>query len=816
MDRSRGHLRKVVREYYAATTRLRQANAASNEQRQEAPLSDEVMEQRLGSSPPPANLGVDANDATATFESGRLSPPPTEVQYTEGELRDPRQFAPHPDGSDAQHELVAQATPPTTGDYNNANDNGQGDGAMVRAKTPHTESDPFGDINEPLTQPGSSVLASSGIIDAFLDDPPVPPSAAAPTDTMDANTSDEPASTTANPNVPATEEAPSVFPFSLPSVLPNPERSPSPGNILYFPSQQLPSFQDAELPLIDAEARNDCVPDLPIPDAILPPSLPQTSAVAPLFNHVRRPAPARDGFPFHTPDNDEVADAPRVSGKDGKARKPPAGSTRKRPATTLEPERGSAQGSCGAGPSRITGSSEGNSGNEAALAKPDHLFNDLEEMLQDAPVEDLTFEDSNLLDGIFDFEANDESSTPSGAAATGRRKPRTYQNKTPSMHCHICSRLATATQPHVDCGNAATGQCRKSICVKCFETFGWNLEEARSAPAWKCTHCRGECPSRAQCVIYGRTSERRRTNQIKHRKRPTKQVTQRAQSVGIANARTPRQFVLVPPIIPIPSVESSRPLVIREPNSQPARETRQPETSQCMGHAIAYMAAGASHEDEITAAPPATQAALPPQAPSSRGRGHIGFRTVKPHVQSRGSRAAPQPLNARNNAPAWESSPSTARPKKRPRQEGAAEEQSQRSAKLRAPQTRAASAASQAPQAGSLPLNIPPILGTDLPLTQQPQRAAPAVTQAENVAREQRQDGVPSVADSGALSEDGYLSSLRAIFFRGPSQAIGLAYRVFNDANASEFERKAATTFLQQVSTLFGSLPTPSIPPPAQ
>lgn len=30
---------------------------------------------------------------------------------------------------------------------------------------------------------------------------------------------------------------------------------------------------------------------------------------------------------------------------------------------------------------------------------------------------------------------------------------------------------------------------------------------------WRCTHCRQECPDRAQCAIYKRTNERRREQQ---------------------------------------------------------------------------------------------------------------------------------------------------------------------------------------------------------------------------------------------------------------------------------------------------------------
>ncbi|PXF45286.1 hypothetical protein BWQ96_04927 [Gracilariopsis chorda] len=113
----------------------------------------------------------------------------------------------------------------------------------------------------------------------------------------------------------------------------------------------------------------------------------------------------------------------------------------------------------------------------------------------------------------------------SKAGGTGRRqekrKPRTYSQAVPSQHCHICSRRPTTNAPHMVCGNLLQSRCRKTICTKCFERYNWDLEGARNAEAgtWVCTHCRGECPARAQCVIYNRTSDRRRMKLINHRKK---------------------------------------------------------------------------------------------------------------------------------------------------------------------------------------------------------------------------------------------------------------------------------------------------------
>lgn len=102
-----------------------------------------------------------------------------------------------------------------------------------------------------------------------------------------------------------------------------------------------------------------------------------------------------------------------------------------------------------------------------------------------------------------------------------KRKPRTYSQAVPSQHCHICSRRPTEGSPHQVCGNLQKGRCRKTICTKCFHQFRWDLKAAREAPpgSWECPHCRGQCPQRAQCVIYNRTSDRRRLKLINHRKR---------------------------------------------------------------------------------------------------------------------------------------------------------------------------------------------------------------------------------------------------------------------------------------------------------
>ncbi|PXF43107.1 hypothetical protein BWQ96_07141 [Gracilariopsis chorda] len=101
-----------------------------------------------------------------------------------------------------------------------------------------------------------------------------------------------------------------------------------------------------------------------------------------------------------------------------------------------------------------------------------------------------------------------------------KREPRTYSQAAPRQHCHTCFRLPTTNAPHMMRGNLLRSRCRKTTYAKCFERYNWDLEAARDAKAgiWMCTHCRGECPTRALCVIYSRTSDPRWMKLINYRK----------------------------------------------------------------------------------------------------------------------------------------------------------------------------------------------------------------------------------------------------------------------------------------------------------
>lgn len=146
-----------------------------------------------------------------------------------------------------------------------------------------------------------------------------------------------------------------------------------------------------------------------------------------------------------------------------------------------------------------------------------------------------------------------------------KRKPRTYSQAVPSQHCHICSRRPTEGSPHQVCGNLQKGRCRKTICTKCFHQFRWDLKAARDAPpgTWECPHCRGQCPQRAQCVIYNRTSDRRRLKLINHRKRKSEEngtsknkTGSPAKKQAIEKSNSPNSGKTMMP--PVPSLDQDK------------------------------------------------------------------------------------------------------------------------------------------------------------------------------------------------------------------------------------------------------------------
>jgi len=110
------------------------------------------------------------------------------------------------------------------------------------------------------------------------------------------------------------------------------------------------------------------------------------------------------------------------------------------------------------------------------------------------------------------------SETPARTVPPPRkRRKATFSKPVPSRFCHLCSRTTPAVR-HIVCGALVTSStCRKVVCDRCFTNAGtagingatWD-EAVAAGPAWRCCHCVGNCPDRAQCRNYTRTNERLR------------------------------------------------------------------------------------------------------------------------------------------------------------------------------------------------------------------------------------------------------------------------------------------------------------------
>lgn len=136
---------------------------------------------------------------------------------------------------------------------------------------------------------------------------------------------------------------------------------------------------------------------------------------------------------------------------------------------------------------------------------------------------------------------------PAGVSksVTQPKQRRRYNQPRSSKYCHLCARHERAVVM-VACGNLYRGLCQKSVCRKCFATYGLDWEAARASIAfatsnsasettapndedcslsdvvsdadsasvtpkpWLCPHCVGTCPKRAKCFAYDRQTIRRR------------------------------------------------------------------------------------------------------------------------------------------------------------------------------------------------------------------------------------------------------------------------------------------------------------------
>jgi len=114
-----------------------------------------------------------------------------------------------------------------------------------------------------------------------------------------------------------------------------------------------------------------------------------------------------------------------------------------------------------------------------------------------------------------------EAQSPKLQRTMGGTGPSSYQQLFPakkpgdsrSRFCHICLRNSKSVKQLV-CNNIHRGSCRKVVCQKCFEQYGWNWELAsKDNREWLCPHCLGCCPPRASCNVYKKTNQTFRKKQ---------------------------------------------------------------------------------------------------------------------------------------------------------------------------------------------------------------------------------------------------------------------------------------------------------------
>jgi hypothetical protein len=98
------------------------------------------------------------------------------------------------------------------------------------------------------------------------------------------------------------------------------------------------------------------------------------------------------------------------------------------------------------------------------------------------------------------------------------RKKATFDAPTPSNFCHICSRTPSRGIRLAVCSGLQLGQCRKVVCERCFTDYslGCTFDDAKATfKDWKCAHCSGICPERAQCRTYQNVNRKLRLQRLR-------------------------------------------------------------------------------------------------------------------------------------------------------------------------------------------------------------------------------------------------------------------------------------------------------------
>uniref|UniRef100_A0A7S1TKP7 Zinc-finger domain-containing protein n=1 Tax=Erythrolobus australicus TaxID=1077150 RepID=A0A7S1TKP7_9RHOD len=119
----------------------------------------------------------------------------------------------------------------------------------------------------------------------------------------------------------------------------------------------------------------------------------------------------------------------------------------------------------------------------------------------------------------------------------------------PSKFCHICTRSYKAVRQAV-CRNLVKNTCRKVICEKCFEDFGWDFELAISEDSgWCCCHCAEKCPSTAQCTHYNRANPKVEARRKRQRVERKESKLRMSRTSGFESSSTLRAKPFAPPLL---------------------------------------------------------------------------------------------------------------------------------------------------------------------------------------------------------------------------------------------------------------------------
>lgn len=98
-----------------------------------------------------------------------------------------------------------------------------------------------------------------------------------------------------------------------------------------------------------------------------------------------------------------------------------------------------------------------------------------------------------------------------------KRRAAKFDKPVPSRFCHVCSRTPKSVRLAV-CSKIKFGTCRKVICEKCFDSYGYGdfeMAKITNETDWLCPHCNDNCPPRAQCRTYQRINDRLRISRLK-------------------------------------------------------------------------------------------------------------------------------------------------------------------------------------------------------------------------------------------------------------------------------------------------------------